>query len=135
MLQLLSKIYILKLLWIPNLNMKVFSKKEEKKSPKYDMTSFFFKPDTCFRTVWFFSRENHCVMLLFLLQVTKLSFLSLSWSRIVVPTMSAFLKVWSEDDCSYMDYEDEDEFFLVNSIWFEIFPLQLAIFKNIFVFH
>jgi len=27
--------------------------------------------------------------------------------------MSAFLKVWSEDDCSYMDYEDEDEFFLI----------------------
>ena len=52
MLQLLSKIYILKLLWIPNLNMKVFSKKEEKKkSQKYDMTSFFFeKPDTYLST-------------------------------------------------------------------------------------
>ena len=134
MLQLLSKIYMLKLLWIPNLNMKVFSKKEEKKSPKYDMTSFFLNLTPAFVLSDFF-RENHCVMLLFLLQVTKLSFLSLSWSRIVVPTMSAFLKVWSEDDCSYMDYEDEDEFFLVNSIWFEIFPLQLAIFKNMFVFH
>ena len=42
------------------LNMKVFSKKEEKKSQKYDMTSFFFKPDTCFRTVWFFPWKPLC---------------------------------------------------------------------------
>ena len=27
-------------------------------------------------------------------------------------TMS-ILKVWSEDECLYLDYEDEDEFFLV----------------------
>ena len=27
--------------------------------------------------------------------------------------MSKRLKVWSEDEGSYLDYEDEDEFFLV----------------------
>ena len=35
-------------------------------------------------------------------------------SLVVLPekTMS-MLKVWSEDECLYLDYENEDEFFLV----------------------
>ena len=32
-------------------------------------------------------------------------------------TMS-MLKVWSEDECLYVDYEDEDEFFLVKKGFF-----------------
>ena len=28
------------------------------------------------------------------------------------------LKVWSEDECLYLDYEDEDEFFLVKKGFF-----------------
>ena len=32
-------------------------------------------------------------------------------------TMS-MLKVWSEDECLYLDYEDEDEFFLVKNVFF-----------------
>ena len=28
------------------------------------------------------------------------------------------LKVWSEDECLYLDYEDEDEFFLVKKCFF-----------------
>ena len=41
---------------------------------------------------------------------------------VVLPekTMS-MLKVWSEDECLYLDYENEDEFFLVKKCFkFEI---------------
>ena len=30
----------------------------------------------------------------------------------------SMLKVWSEDECLYLDYEDEDEFFLVKKGFF-----------------
>ena len=30
----------------------------------------------------------------------------------------SMLKVWSEDECLYVDYEDEDEFFLVKKGFF-----------------
>ena len=46
-------------------------------------------------------------------------------SLVVLPvkkTMS-MLKVWSEDECLYLDYEDEDEFFLVKNVFLTNFWL------------
>ena len=44
---------------------------------------------------------------------------SFSWFSVSQGRTMSMLKVWSEDERLYLDYEDEDEFFLVTDIDYE----------------
>ena len=76
------------------------------------------------------------LLLLFLLQVTFWTFVPLpfilSWWLVSLGNRAegfalimSMLKVWNEDNCLYLDYEDEDEFFLVTKTQFYIFEKKI----------